>query len=240
VPGAIIIAILLVTALGVALGVTTPAGIVSLPPSIAPTFFALDLGGALEVGLITIVFAFLFVDMFDTAGTLVGVAHRAGLLDAEGKLPRAGKALVADSIATMVGAVLGTSTTTSYVESAAGVKVGGRTGLTAVVVAALFLAALFFSPLAATVPAYATAPALLYVACMMTRGLTEVDWEDATEYAPAAVTAIVMPLTFSIANGIALGFITYAAIKLLSGRFADINAAVAVLAVAFIVKFAVI
>jgi AGZA family xanthine/uracil permease-like MFS transporter len=240
VPGAIIIAILLVTALGVALGVTTPAGIVSLPPSIAPTFFALDLGGALEVGLITIVFAFLFVDMFDTAGTLVGVAHRAGLLDAEGKLPRAGKALVADSIATMVGAVLGTSTTTSYVESAAGVKVGGRTGLTAVVVAALFLAALFFSPLAATVPAYATAPALLYVACMMTRGLTEVDWEDATEYAPAVVTAIVMPLTFSIANGIALGFITYAAIKLLSGRFADINAAVAVLAVAFIVKFAVI
>jgi AGZA family xanthine/uracil permease-like MFS transporter len=240
VPGAIIIAILLVTALGVALGVTTPAGIVSLPPSIAPTFFALDLGGALEVGLITIVFAFLFVDMFDTAGTLVGVAHRAGLLDAEGKLPRAGKALVADSIATMVGAVLGTSTTTSYVESAAGVKVGGRTGLTAVVVAALFLAALFFSPLAATVPAYATAPALLYVACMMTRGLTEVDWEDATEYAPAVVTAIVMPLTFSIANGIALGFITYAAIKLLSGRFADINAAVAVLAIAFIVKFAVI
>ena len=240
VPGAIIIAILLVTALGVALGITTPAGIVSLPPSIAPTFFALDLGGALEVGLITIVFAFLFVDMFDTAGTLVGVAHRAGLLDAEGKLPRAGKALVADSIATRVGAVLGTSTTTSYVESAAGVKVGGRTGLTAVVVAALFLAALFFSPLAATVPAYATAPALLYVACMMTRGLTEVDWEDATEYAPAVVTAIVMPLTFSIANGIALGFITYAAIKLLSGRFADINAAVAVLAVAFIVKFAVI
>ena len=240
VPGAIIIAILLVTALGVALGVTTPAGVVSLPPSIAPTFFALDLGGAFEVGLITIVFAFLFVDMFDTAGTLVGVAHRAGLLDAEGKLPRAGKALVADSIATMVGAVLGTSTTTSYVESAAGVKVGGRTGLTAVVVAVLFLAALFFSPLAATVPAYATAPALLYVACMMARGLTEVDWEDATEYAPAVVTAIVMPLTFSIANGIALGFITYAAIKLLSGRIADINVAVAVLAVAFIVKFAVI
>jgi AGZA family xanthine/uracil permease-like MFS transporter len=240
VPGAIIIAILLVTALGVALGITTPAGIVSLPPSIAPTFFALDLGGALEVGLITIVFAFLFVDMFDTAGTLVGVAHRAGLLDAEGKLPRAGKALVADSIATMVGAVLGTSTTTSYVESAAGVKVGGRTGLTATVVAVLFLAALFFSPLAATVPAYATAPALLYVACMMARGLTEVDWEDATEYAPAVVTAIVMPLTFSIANGIALGFITYALIKLLSGRIADINLAVAVLAVAFIVKFAVI
>lgn len=240
VPGAIIIAILLVTAAGIALGVTSPGGIVALPPSITPTLFQLDIAGALEVGLIAIVFAFLFVDLFDTAGTLVGVAHRAGLLDAEGKLPRAGRALIADSVATIAGAALGTSTTTSYVESAAGVKVGGRTGLTAVVVAALFLAALFFSPLAATVPAYATAPALLYVACMMARGLTEVDWEDATEYAPAVVTAIAMPLTFSIANGIALGFITYAAIKLLSGRLGDINPAVAVLAVAFIVKFAVL
>jgi AGZA family xanthine/uracil permease-like MFS transporter len=240
VPGAIIVSILLVTAIGVALNVTPAGGIVSLPPSIAPTLFAFDIGGALEVGLIAIVFAFLFVDMFDTAGTLVGVAHRAGLLDKDGKLPRAGRALVADSVATMVGAALGTSTVTSYVESAAGVKVGGRTGLTALVVAVLFLAALFFSPLAATVPGYATAPALLFVACMMARGLTEVDWEDATEYAPAVVTAVVMPLTFSIANGIALGFITYAAIKLLAGRFRELSWAVVVLAVAFVLKFALI
>src|SRR5690606_15773702 len=161
---------------------------------------------------------FLFVDLFDTAGTLVGIAHRAGLLRPDGRLPRLGRALLADSGATVIGACLGTSTTTSYVESAAGINVGGRTGLTAVVVALLFLAALFFAPLAQTVPAFATAPALLFVACLMARGLTEIDWSDGTEVAPAIVTAIAMPLTFSIANGIALGFITYAGVKLLTGR----------------------
>jgi AGZA family xanthine/uracil permease-like MFS transporter len=240
VPGAIIVTILLVTAAGIGLGVSEAGGIVSLPPSMAPTFLQLDIVGALETGLVTIVFAFLFVDLFDNAGTLVGVAHRAGLLDKEGRLPRVGRVLISDSVATMTGAVFGTSTVTSYVESAAGVKVGGRTGLTALVVALLFVAALFFAPLAGTVPAYATAPALFYVACLMMRGLTELDWEDATEYAPAVVTAIAMPLTFSIANGIALGFITYAAIKLLSGRVRDISPAVAVLAIAFVVKYAVI
>ncbi len=240
VPGAIIVSILLVTAIGIALGISERGGIVSMPPSLAPTIMQLDVVGALETGLITIVFAFLFVDLFDNAGTLVGVAHRAGLLDAAGRLPRAGRVLISDSLATMIGAVLGTSTVTSYVESAAGVKAGGRTGLTALVVAVLFLAALFFAPLAGTVPAYATAPALFYVACLMTRGLTEIDWEDATEYAPAVVTAVVMPLTFSIANGIALGFIAYAAIKLLSGRFRDVSWAVAVLAVAFVLKFTLI
>lgn len=240
VPGAIIVTILLVTAVGIALGVSEAGGIISLPPSLAPTFLQLDIVGALETGLITIVFAFLFVDLFDNAGTLVGVAHRAGLLDKEGRLPRVGRVLISDSVATMTGAVLGTSTVTSYVESTAGVKVGGRTGLTALVVALLFVAALFFAPLAGTIPAYATAPALFYVACLMMRGLTELDWEDATEYAPAVVTAITMPLTFSIANGIALGFITYAAIKLLSGRGRDITPAVGVLAIAFVVKYAVI
>ena len=240
VPGAIIVSILLVTAIGIALGISERGGIISMPPSLAPTFLQFDLVGALETGLITIVFAFLFVDLFDNAGTLVGVAHRAGLLDENGRLPRVGRVLISDSLAAMIGAVLGTSTVTSYVESAAGVKAGGRTGLTALVVAVLFLAALFFAPLAGTVPAYATAPALFYVACLMTRGLTEIDWEDATEYAPAVVTAVVMPLTFSIANGIALGFITYAAIKLLSGRFRDVSWAVAVLAVAFVLKFALI
>ncbi len=240
VPGAIIVTILLVTAVGIALGVSEAGGIVSLPPSLAPTFLQLDIVGALETGLITIVFAFLFVDLFDNAGTLVGVAHRAGLLDKDGRLPRVGRVLISDSVATMTGAALGTSTVTSYVESTAGVKVGGRTGLTALVVALLFVAALFFAPLAGTIPAYATAPALFYVACLMMRGLTELDWEDATEYAPAVVTAISMPLTFSIANGIALGFITSAAIKLLSGRGRDISLAVGILAVAFVVKYAVI
>ena len=240
VPGAIIIAILLVTGVGILFGVSEPGGIFSLPPSLAPTFLQMDIAGALEVGFLTIIFAFFFVDLFDTAGTLVGVAHRAGMLDETGRLPRVGRALFADSTATLAGAALGTSTTTSYIESAAGIKAGGRTGLTAVVVALLFLCALFLSPLAGTVPAYATAPALLFVACMMTRGLTEVDWEDVTEYTPAVVTALTMPLTFSIANGIAFGFITYAAIKLLSGRFRDVSPAVLILALAFIFKFAVV
>ncbi len=237
VPGAIIIAILLTTAAGVALGVTPSQGIISMPPSLAPTFFQFDIAGALKIGLLAIIFALLFVDLFDTAGTLVGVAHRAGLLTPEGKLPRLRKALVADSSATMIGALLGTSNTTSYIESAAGVKAGGRTGLTAATVAGLFLLALFLAPLAGTVPAYATAPALLFVACLMARGLTEIDWDDPTEYAPAVVTALAMPLTFSIAHGIAFGFITYAGAKILTGRAKEMNIAVPVLAVLFIIKF---
>ncbi len=240
IPGAVIIGILVTTALGLALGISEFKGIVSAPPSMAPTFLQLDLAGAFQVGLIAIVFAFLFVDLFDTAGTLVGVSHRAGLLDSEGKLPRLGRALLADSTATTAGAVLGTSTTTSYIESASGIKAGGKTGLTAVVVAALFLLCLFFSPLAQTVPSYATAPALLFVACLMARGLAELDWEDATEYAPGVVTALSMPLTFSIAHGIGLGFITYAVIKILSGKFSECPPAVLVIAALFAIKFAVL
>jgi len=238
VPGALIIGVLGATLAGIALGISPFLGIVDAPPSLAPTILALDLAGALDIGLIAIVFAFLFVDLFDTAGTLVGVGVRAGLLDAEGRLPRLGRALVADSTATMAGAVLGTSTVTSYIESAAGTKAGGRTGLTACVVAVLFLASLVLAPLALSVPGYATAPALLFVACLMARGLTEVDWDDATEYAPAVVTALAMPLTFSIAHGIAFGFITYVAIKLLAGRVRELTAAVMVLAAAFLLKFA--
>ena len=240
VPGAIILAILGTTAVGIIFGVSEFKGVVSTPPSLAPTFLAMDLAGALEKGLIAIIFTFLFVDLFDNTGTLIGVAHRAGLIGKDGRIPRLGRALVSDSSAAMVGAALGTSTTTSYIESAAGVKAGGRTGLTAVVVALLFLAALFLAPLATTIPGYATAPALLYVACLMARGLTEIDWEDATEFVPAVVTAITMPLTYSIAHGIAFGFISYAAIKALSGRWRDLNAAVVVLAIAFVVKFAVL
>ena len=237
VPGAIIIAILATTLAGIAFGVSPFLGVASLPPSVAPTFLQLDIRGALDAGVLVIVFAFFFVDLFDNTGTLVGVAHRAGLIRKDGHIPRLLRVFVADSTATLVGSLLGTSTVTSYIESAAGVRAGGRTGLVGVVVAALFLLTLFFAPLAETVPAYATAPALLYVACLMARGLAEIDWEDVTEYAPAVVTAIAMPLTFSIANGIAFGFILYAAIKLLAGRTKEASPAVIVLGLLFLVRF---
>ena len=238
--GAIMIAILGVTAIGIIFGYSPFNGIASMPPSLAPTFLKMDVAGALSLGLVAVVFAFLFVDLFDNAGTLIGLAHRAGFLDKEGKLPRIRQALMTDSVAAMGGAVLGTSTTTSYIESAAGIKEGGRTGLTAVTVAVCFLLALFLAPLATTVPAYATAPALFFVACLMARGLAELDWEDVTEYAPGVVTAVSMPLTFSIAHGIAFGFISYAAIKIAAGRFQEVSPVVAVLAVLFIVKFAIL
>ena len=238
VPGAITIAILLATLVAVATGLSEATGVFSMPPSLAPTLFAMDLAGALDGALISVIFAFLFVDLFDTAGTLIGVAHRGGMLDSEGKLPRLGKALMSDSVATVAGAALGTSTTTSYIESVAGVKAGGRTGLTAVVVAVLFLLCLFFSPLAGTIPAYATAPALVFVACLMMRSIAEVDWDDVTEYVPAVITAISMPLTFSISTGIGFGFVAYAAIKILTGRWKEAGWAVIVLAGLFILKFA--
>ncbi|SMF25213.1 putative MFS transporter, AGZA family, xanthine/uracil permease [Tistlia consotensis] len=236
VPGAVIIGILAVTVIGVLLGVSEFKGVIDLPPDPSPAFLQLDIEGALQLGLVTIVFAFLFVDFFDTAGTLIGVMHRAGQLDAQGRLPRLGRALVADSGATIFGALVGTSTTTSYIESAAGIKAGGRSGLTAVVVGLLFLACLLFGPLAETVPDYATAPALLFVACMMARGLAELDWEDVSEYAPGVVTAVAMPLTFSIANGLGFGFVTYAAIKVISGRPQECSIAVYLIAALFIVK----
>ena len=240
VPGAILIAVLGVTVIGVLSGVSPFNGVVSTPPSLAPTFLQLDIAGALELGLITVVFAFFFVDLFDTVGTLVGVFTRAGLLDSNGHLPRLRQALIADSVATIAGAALGTSTTTSYVESAAGTNAGGRTGLVAVVVAVLFLLALFFAPLATTVPAYATAPALLFIACLMARSITEVDWDDATEYAPAVVTMIAMPLTFSIATGIGFGFICYTAAKAVTGQVHRLNPAVVGLGIAFVLKFAIV
>ena len=237
VPGAILIAILGVTVIASLFGMNQFSGVVSTPPSLAPSFLQMDLATAFELSLISVVFAFLFVDLFDTAGTLIGVAHRAGLLDENGRLPRLRGALLADSLATVAGAALGTSTTTSYIESTAGIRAGGRTGLTAIVVAILFLACLLFAPLAGSIPAYATAPALLFVACMMARGLVEVNWEDVTDYVPAVVTALAMPLTFSIATGIGIGFITYAAVKVLSGRFQEASPAILILAVAFVLKF---
>ncbi|BCV67562.1 adenine permease [Shewanella carassii] len=235
---AVILSILAITLLGLAFGDVQYTGLVSMPPSIAPTFMKMDLSGMLEISMISVVFAFLFVDLFDTSGTLVAVAQRGGFLDDKGRLPRLNRALTADSAATIAGAMLGTSTTTSYVESTSGVSAGGRTGLTAVVVGLLFLASLFISPLAGMVPAYATAGTLFYVAILMMSGLVHVEWEDLTEAAPVVVVCLLMPLTFSIATGIAFGFIAYAAIKLLCGRFRDLNAGVVALALLFILKFA--
>jgi AGZA family xanthine/uracil permease-like MFS transporter len=196
----------------------------------------MDLAGAFKLGLVTIVLVLLLVTILDTAGTLIGVARQAGFLDKEGRLPRLRQALLADSGAAALGAALGTSTTTAYIESAAGVEEGGRTGLTTVVVAALFLLALFLAPLARTVPLYATAPALIFVACLMASSLGAIRWDDATDYIPALIIALLMPLTYSIATGIGLGFIAYVALKALAGRLSEINAAVAVIAAAFLLK----
>jgi adenine/guanine/hypoxanthine permease len=240
VPGAIIIGILATALAGIALGINAFAGVVSLPPSIAPVLLEMDIAKALEIGLVAIVFTFFFVDVFDNTGTLVAVAHKAGLIGRDGKLPRINRALTVDSTAAMAGAALGTSTTTSYIESAAGVNAGGRTGLVAVTVAVLFLLALFFAPLAGSIPAFATAPALFYVACLMMSAVREIDFRDATEYVPAVVTIATMPLTFSIAHGLAFGFIAYAGIKLLAGRATELNAALIMLAALFVLKFALL
>jgi AGZA family xanthine/uracil permease-like MFS transporter len=237
--GGTLIGILIVTAIGIPLGLATYTGVVSAPPSLKPTLFQLDFSRIGEASFLIVIFSFLFVDVFDNAGTLIGVTHRAGLTDAEGNLPRMKQALIVDSFAAMSGSLIGASTTTSYIESAAGVAAGGRTGLTALFVAIFFLAVLFFAPLAGMVPAYATSAALLYVACVMARGLAEIDWDDITEAAPAVVAAVTMPLTYSIATGIGLGFITYALVKLVAGKFADAKPAVLVLALIFAVKFAI-
>ncbi|ABM23820.1 MULTISPECIES: NCS2 family permease [Shewanella] len=234
---AVILSILIITGLGLIFGDVHYNGIVSMPPSIAPTFMKMDLSQVFEVTMLSVVFAFLFVDLFDTSGTLVAVAQRGGFLDEKGRLPRLNRALTADSLATIAGAACGTSTTTSYIESTAGVSAGGRTGLTAVVVGLLFIAALFLSPLAGMIPAYATAGTLFYVAILMMSGLVHVEWEDLTEAAPVVVVCILMPLTFSIASGIALGIISYAAIKILTGRFSDLNVGIIVLAALFVAKF---
>ncbi len=238
VPGAVLLGILTSTTIGVATGFSPWLGLVSLPPNPMPTLFQLDIVAALDVSLAAVILTFLLVDLFDTAGTLIGVAHRASLLDEHGHLPRLDRALVADSTATVVGSLMGTSPTTSYIESATGINAGGSTGLTAVVVGVLFLLCLFFAPLAQTVPAYAAAPALLFVACLMVRGFAEINWNDPTEFAPAVVTALAMPLTFSIADGIGLGFIAYFAIKILSGKWNECSPAVALIALMFLGKFA--
>jgi adenine/guanine/hypoxanthine permease len=236
IPGAIIVGVLAVTLAAVALGLEPWHGIAAAPPSLGPTFLELDIAGVFQLGLVTIVLTLLLVTMLDTAGTLIGVARQAGLLEQDGRLPRLRQALLADSGAAALGAALGTSTNTAYIESAAGVEEGGRTGLAAVTVALLFLLALFLAPLAHTVPLYATAPALLFVACLMASSLGALSWEDPTDYIPALIIVLMMPLSYSIATGIGLGFIAYVALKALAGRFGEINAAVGIIALAFLLK----
>jgi AGZA family xanthine/uracil permease-like MFS transporter len=237
VTGAVIIGILATTIVGLLIGIVEYKGIVAVPPSISPTLLQLDIFGAIEAGLFIVIFAFLFVDLFDTSGTLIAVAKEGKLLDDEGKLPRLGRALMADSSASIAGALLGTSTTTSYIESGAGIASGGRTGLTAVTVSVLFILALFFSPLAQMIPSYATASALVFVAVLMVSSISSIDWSDMTESAPVVVTAVMMPLSYSIADGIALGFITYAGVKILTGKAREINISVYVISALAMMKY---
>lgn len=238
VPGAILIGVILAAAIGVPFGLTHISGLVSAPPSLAPSFLKLDIPSALGLGVAGVVFTFFLVDVLDNAGTLIAVTQAAGLTTADGRTPRLREALLADSAGAIMGAVLGTSTTTSYVESAAGIEAGGRTGLTAVVVAILFLLTLFLAPLAMAIPGYATAPALVFVACLMAASFRRIAWDDLSEAVPAVLTAIAIPFTFSIASGVGVGFIAYAVIKTLAGRWKDVGGAVWLIAAASAVHFA--
>lgn len=241
VTGAVLIGILAATGAALAFGMTALPAVAAAPPSIIPTFLQLHFTGGASVGTLTgVVLVFLLLDLLDTSGTLTAVGHQAGLIK-DGRLLNARKALVSDAAGTMLGALLGTSPVTAYIESAAGAGEtgrGGRTGLVAVTVAVLFLLALFFAPLAGAVPVYATAPALIFVAALFARDMKDIAWADVTESLPALVTALAIPLTFSIAEGIGMGFIAYAAIKLLSGRAKEIGPGVALIAAAFAAKIA--
>ena len=190
-----------------------------------------------ELGLIIVILTFLFVDFFDTAGTLTSVANMAGKIDDDGKVDGIGRAVISDGAATTVGALLGTSSTTSYIESGAGIKEGGRTGLTAMTTAVLFLLCLFLAPLAKTIPGWATAPALVFVATFFAKNLKDLDWDDMTEYGPAILAAVIMPFTYSIANGIAIGFTAYVLVKALTGKVGDVHPAVWLLALASVLFF---
>lgn len=236
IPAAVMLAILIVTMIGIFAGKIEYQGTMSLPPSIEPTLFKLDIAGAFDVTMISVIFAFLFVDLFDTSGTLIGVTKKAGLMKDNGDIPNLDKALLADSTATMAGSLIGTSSVTSFVESTAGVAAGGRTGLVAVVVGILFLLSLFFAPLAGMIPAYATAGAIFYVSVLMLFTLRDIAWDDLTEASPVAVVLLLTPLTFSIADGIALGFITYTTAKVLSGRHKEISIAVWILTIILLAK----
>ena len=237
IPGAIILGVIAVTLGGIFIGLVKFQGFVSMPPNLAPTFLKLDILGALDLAMVSIIISFLFVNLFDTAGTLLGVANRANLVDSEGNIKNLDKALKADSTSSVVGTFFGCAPVTSYVESSAGVEAGGRTGLTAVVVGILFLLAIFFSPLASIVPAYATSGALIYVAILMLGGMERLDWTDTTELVPSLIMIVMIPLTFSIANGIALGFISYVVIKAFVGEIRGVSSGAWFLFLIFLAKF---
>ena len=237
VPGAIIVGVMVVTIAAMLFGLVQFHGLVSMPPDLAPTFMKLDILGALDLTMVSIIISFLFVNLFDTAGTLLGVANRANLIDENGDVKNLDRALKADSTSSVVGAFFGCAPVTSYVESSAGVEAGGRTGLTAVAVGLLFLLAIFFSPLAAIVPAYATSGALIYVAKLMLGGMEKLDWSDATELVPSLIMVVMIPLTFSIANGIALGFISYVVIKAFVGEIKSVSSGAWFLFAIFVAKF---
>jgi AGZA family xanthine/uracil permease-like MFS transporter len=236
VPGAVIIGILATSIIAWVTGVAEMGGVAGAIPS-PEHAFSLDFSMLATAGFIGTAFAFLFVDFFDTAGTLTSVANLTGKVNKKGQVDGIDRAVLADSIATTVGALAGTSNTTSYIESGAGIKEGGRTGLTAVTVAVLFGACLFFAPLAQSIPAFATGAALVFIATYFLRNIADIAWNDVTEYAPAVLAAVLMPLTFSIAHGIALGFIAYAVIKALSGRQEDLNAGSIAIAVVSVIYF---
>ena len=237
VPGAILLGIIITMVIGIPLGVTEFKGIVSAPESIAPIFCQFDFDKIFSVDMLVVVFTFFFIDMFDTVGTLVGVCTKAKMMDENGNIYRVKQAFMADSIATTAGALLGTSTTTTYVESAAGVAQGGRSGLTALVVGGCFVIAMFFSPLFLSIPSAATAPALIIVGLLMAEQIKNVNFDDFSESIPAFVCMLMMPLTYSISNGILIGMITYVLMNMICGKFKKLSPAMYILAILFILKY---
>ncbi|KTK16746.1 adenine permease PurP [Enterobacter hormaechei subsp. xiangfangensis] len=233
---AVLVSIIVTTLLGWMLGDVHYNGIVSAPPSVSTVIGHVDLAGSLNLGLAGVIFSFMLVNLFDSSGTLIGVTDKAGLADEKGKFPRMKQALYVDSISSVAGSFIGTSSVTAYIESSSGVSVGGRTGLTAVVVGLLFLLVIFLSPLAGMVPPYAAAGALIYVGVLMTSSLARVKWEDLTEAVPAFITAVMMPFSFSITEGIALGFISYCVMKIGTGRFRELSPCVIIVALLFVLK----
>ncbi|KKY84429.1 adenine permease PurP [Enterobacter cloacae] len=233
---AVLVSIIVTTLLGWMLGDVHYSGIISAPPSVSTVVGHVDLAGSLNLGLAGVIFSFMLVNLFDSSGTLIGVTDKAGLADEKGKFPRMKQALFVDSVSSVTGSFIGTSSVTAYIESSSGVSVGGRTGLTAVVVGLLFLLVIFLSPLAGMVPPYAAAGALIYVGVLMTSSLSRVKWDDLTEAVPAFITAVMMPFSFSITEGIALGFISYCVMKAGTGRFREISPCVIVVALLFVLK----
>ncbi|MBE8596039.1 NCS2 family permease [Xenorhabdus sp. BG5] len=235
---AVLVSIIVTTGIGLLMGHVEYHGVFDLPPSVMSVVGNVDVKGALNIALAGVIFSFMLVNLFDSSGTLIGVTDKAGIADSNGKFPRMKQALYVDSISSVAGSYIGTSSVTAYIESSSGVSVGGRTGLTAIVVGILFLLVMFISPLASMVPAYATAGALVYVGVLMTSSLTRVKWNDLTESVPAFITAVMMPFSFSITEGIALGFIAYCAMKLGTGKWREVSPCVLVVTLLFVLKMA--